>query len=36
MVKVYYYSEGLGCVKYDVLLDGVSVEKSTVTSVTKK
>ncbi|SDP24283.1 hypothetical protein [Clostridium gasigenes] len=35
-VKVYYYSEGLGCVKYDVLLDGVSVEKSTVTSVTKK
>ena len=35
-IKVYYYSEGLGCVKYDVLIDGVSVEKSTVTSVTKK
>lgn len=35
-VKVFYYSEGLGCVKYNVLLDGVSVERSTVTSVTKK
>lgn len=35
-VKVFYFSEGLGCVKYDVIVDGASMEKSTITSVTKK
>ncbi|MGL5352931.1 MAG: hypothetical protein ACRDA5_06350 [Clostridium sp.] len=35
-IKVFYFSEGLGCVKYDVIVDGVSMEKSTITSVTKK
>ncbi|MGL5085208.1 MAG: hypothetical protein ACRC68_05750, partial [Clostridium sp.] len=34
-VKVFYFSEGLGCVKYDVIVDGVSMERSSVNSVTK-
>lgn len=35
-IKVCYYSEGLGCVKYKVLIDGAEVEKSIVTSITKE
>lgn len=35
-IKVCYYSEGLGCVKYKVLIDGEEVEKSTAISIDKK
>lgn len=36
IVKVHYYSEGLGCVKYKVLIDKTEVESSTAKSVTKE
>lgn len=36
IIKVCYYSEGLGCVKYKVSIDGAEVESQTVTAVTKE
>lgn len=36
VIKVSYYSEGLGCVKYKVLIDKTEVESAIVKSVTKE
>lgn len=36
IVQVHYYSEGLGCVEYRILVDGEVMEHSTLKTVTKK
>lgn len=36
IIKICYYSEGLGCVKYKVTIDGSEIESSTLTSVIKE
>lgn len=36
IVQVHYYSEGLGCVEYRILVDGIVMEHSKLKSVTKK
>ena len=36
IVQVHYYSEGLGCVEYRIIVDGILMEYSTLKSVAKK